>query len=200
MTKATSHRRAALGALLSRRCDWLVVSGLGSPSWDLFALGDRPDNFYLWGGMGVAAMTGLGLALAMPQRRVIVVTGDGEMLMGLGSLATIAVVRPSNLAIVVLDNELYGETGQQTTHTAGPTDLAAVARGAGFTTALNVSDERGIAELADAIATAPGPIFGNVKVTADGGPSAYPPRDGHFLKTRFRTTVLGDGAALKVYQ
>lgn len=199
MAEKRLHRRAALKTLLAGRSDWLIVSGLGSPSWDLFSLGDRPDNFYLWGGMGAAAVTGLGLALAQPKRRVVVVTGDGEMLMGMGSLATIALARPANLAVVVLDNELYGETGQQKTHTGGPTQLAAVARAAGFPTAMDAVTEADLAALAAAIATGAGPVFGNVKVQADPGPTAYPPRDGQYLKTRFRVALLGEAGAQKVY-
>src|SRR6266516_1126574 len=120
----TLHRRQVVKTLLSERGDLLVVAGLGSTSWDITAAGDSPLNFPLWGAMGQAAMIGLGLALAQPKRRVLVVTGDGEMLMGLGSLATIGVRRPGNLSIVVLDNERYGETGMQKTHTAYGVDLA----------------------------------------------------------------------------
>ncbi len=106
-------RREAVATILGDRGDALVVTGLGAPTWDVASVGDSPLNFYLWGAMGGAAMLGLGLALAQRQRRVLVVTGDGEMLMGLGSLATIGPERPSNLSIVVLDNERYGETGMQ---------------------------------------------------------------------------------------
>jgi thiamine pyrophosphate-dependent acetolactate synthase large subunit-like protein len=200
MANPVLHRRLALARLFAKRKDWLVVSGLGSPSWDLAALGDRPDNFYLWGGMGMAAMTGFGLALAQPGRRVVVITGDGEMLMGLGSLAAIALARPANLALVVLDNELYGETGRQKTHTAGPTDLAAMARAAGFPVALSATSEAELAMLAAAVETSAGPVFGNVKVMAETGPSVYPPRDGQYLKTRFRVALLGEAVAQKVYQ
>jgi thiamine pyrophosphate-dependent acetolactate synthase large subunit-like protein len=198
MTAATLHRRAALARLFAGRRDWLAVSGLGSPSWDLAALGDRPDNFYLWGGMGNAAMMGLGLALAQPKRRVVVVTGDGEMLMGLGSLATIALARPGNLAIIVLDNELYGETGRQKTHTAGRTDLTAVARAAGFPVALAAASEPELVMVAAAVEHGTGPIFANVKVAADAGAAVYPPRDGHELKSRFRLALLGEAEARKV--
>ena len=97
--KITLDRRKVVSRILKDRGDALVVTGLGAPTWDAAAAGDHPNNFYLWGGMGGAAMTGLGLAMAQPKRRVLVITGDGEMLMGLGGLATVAVQKPSNLAI-----------------------------------------------------------------------------------------------------
>src|SRR6187549_2379710 len=127
----TLKRRAAMAALVKDRDDdLLVVPGLGSTTWDLAAAGDDPRNFYLWGAMGGAAMVGLGLALAQPDRRVLVVTGDGEMLMGLGSLATISVARPTNLSIITIDNEYYAETGMQPSHTGCGVDLAGIARAA----------------------------------------------------------------------
>src|ERR1700739_3193128 len=103
-------RRAPIRALLENRDNLLLVTGLGSTTWDAAAVGDDDRNFYLWGAMGAAAMSGLGLAIAQPKRRVLVVTGDGEMLVGLGALATAAAKKPSNLAITVIDNEHYGET------------------------------------------------------------------------------------------
>src|SRR5207244_2238938 len=127
------RRRDVVSQLLRERGELLVVAGLGSTVWDITAAGDSPLSFPLWGAMGQAAMIGLGLALAQPRRRVLVVTGDGEMLMGLGSLATIGVQRPANLTVVVIDNERYGETGMQATHTADGVDLAAVAKACGFT-------------------------------------------------------------------
>jgi thiamine pyrophosphate-dependent acetolactate synthase large subunit-like protein len=188
------RRRAVAAALLEARGDLLVVSGLGAPTWDVTAAGDHPLTFPLWGAMGGAAMTGLGLALARPERRVLVVTGDGEMLMGLGSLATIGVKRPANLAIAVLDNERYGETGMQATHTAGPADLAASAEALGFPVTGTV---RGQAELAAAIpeirGTA-GPIFYDIKVRAEDLPLVMPPKDGVQLKDRFRAALLGPEA------
>src|SRR5271169_4083894 len=93
--------RLAIRTLLENRGDLLLVTGLGSTTWDAASVCDDDRNFYLWGAMGAAAMVGLGLALAQPNRRVLVVTGDGEMLMGLGSLATIGVQRPPNLAVAV---------------------------------------------------------------------------------------------------
>ncbi len=188
------RRRDVVKALLAERGDALVVAGLGAPAWDVTAAGDHALSFPLWGAMGGAAMVGLGLALAQPARRVLVVTGDGEMLMALGSLATVAAQAPRNLAIVVLDNERYGETGMQATHTAWGVDLAAVAAGAGLPVAETVMET---AELDAAIAkvrTAPGPVFVTVKVRAETLPLVLPPRDGAYLKDRFRTALLGAAA------
>ncbi|MEE8202672.1 MAG: thiamine pyrophosphate-dependent enzyme [Alphaproteobacteria bacterium] len=188
------RRRDVVKALLAERGDALVVAGLGAPAWDVTAAGDHALSFPLWGAMGGAAMVGLGLALAQPARRVLVITGDGEMLMALGSLATVAAQAPRNLAIVVLDNERYGETGMQATHTAWGVDLAAVAAGAGLPVAETVMET---AELDAAIAkvrTAPGPVFVTVKVRAETLPLVLPPRDGAYLKDRFRTALLGAAA------
>src|SRR5262249_7329506 len=108
MDQMRLERRAAMATLLANRGDDLfVIPGLGSTSWDAVAAGDDDRNFYLWGAMGGAAMIGLGLALAQPERRVAVITGDGEMLMGLGSLATIGIQQPRNLAVIVFDNGAY---------------------------------------------------------------------------------------------
>ena len=128
----TLKRRETMARILAARGNALVVTGLGSTTYDAFATHDSPLTFYLWGAMGAAAMIGLGLANAQPQRRVLVVTGDGEMLMGLGSLATIGAQRTANLSIVVIDNEHYAETGMQPSHTARGVDLAGIANAAGF--------------------------------------------------------------------
>ena len=109
-TNVTLQRRKVVTKILAARKDELVVTGLGAPTWDVASVSEHQNNFYLWGGMGGAVSTGLGLALAQPERRVLVVTGDGEMLMGLGSLATVSVQKPKNFAVIVLDNECYGET------------------------------------------------------------------------------------------
>ena len=185
------HRRDVVAALLADRGDLLVVAGLGAPAWDCAAAGDHPLTFSFWGGMGLAAVTGLGLALARPGRRVLVVTGDGEMLMGLGSLATIGVQAPPNLSVVVLDNERYGETGMQPTHTAYGVDLAEVAEACGFRAASTVRDADGIASLRDAIHRGAGPTFAVVKVEAEKPPLALPPREGVLLKGRFRAALAG---------
>src|SRR6478609_1111795 len=131
-TQAMVTRREYVAALLALVPEALVVTGLGSPTWDVFAAGDRPENFYLWGAMGGAVPLSLGLALAQPDRSVVTVTGDGEQLMGLGALATVGAQQPPNLTIVVLDNGLYGETGRQRSHTALGTDLVTVAGGCGI--------------------------------------------------------------------
>src|SRR5471030_3358561 len=134
MSQGRLERRAAMATLLEGRGDdLLVVPGLGSTAWDAAAAGDNDRNFYLWGAMGGAAMIGLGLALAQPGRRVLVITGDGEMLMGMGSLATVAAARAPNLAIAVLDNARYGETGSQHSHTGLTADLEAIAAACGWT-------------------------------------------------------------------
>jgi thiamine pyrophosphate-dependent acetolactate synthase large subunit-like protein len=191
---ANLKRRDVVARLLAERGDLLVVAGLGSTAWDCTAAGDHPLTFPLWGAMGQAAMMGLGLALAHPSRRVLVVTGDGEMLMGMGSLATIGVQRPANLSVVVIDNERYGETGMQATHTASGVDLAAVARACGFAQASTLTRESEIAALRAAVHAQPGPNFAAVKVVADKVPIVLPPRDGGLLKARFRRALLGDAA------
>ncbi|HET7850913.1 MAG TPA: thiamine pyrophosphate-dependent enzyme [Pseudolabrys sp.] len=186
----TLQRRAAMATLLKdRKDDLLVVPGLGSTTWDLAALGDDDRNFYLWGAMGGAAMIGLGLALAQPKRRVAVITGDGEMLMGLGSLATMGMQRPDNLAVIVFDNGVYGETGMQPSHTQNGADLVSVARGCGFATALDVSDETGLHALAGRLASFTELFFARVRIVADDPPRVLPLRDGVALKDRFRAAV-----------
>lgn len=189
-------RREVVARLLEDRGDTLVVAGLGAPNWDCTAAGDDPLTFPLWGAMGGAAMIGLGLALAQPSRRVLVITGDGEMLMGLGSLVSIGVQRPENLAIVVCDNEHYGETGMQVTATAADVDLPGMAAAAGFA---SVGTVRSANELGDALPTireAPGPLFFDIKIRAEDLPLVMPPKDGVTLKDRFRVALLGADAAL----
>ena len=182
-------RREAVKILLEDRGDLLVVSGLGSPTYDVAAAGDDARNFYLWGAMGGAAMIGLGLALARPERRVLVVTGDGEMLMGLGSLATIAVQRPANLAIVVLDNGAFGETGMQASHTAGGADLAAIAKASGIPATQAIEDEAGLRRLAPMLRRTRETLFACVRVAATEHPRVLPEKDGVALKKRFREAM-----------
>ena len=183
------NRRAAIRLLLADRRDLLVVTGLGSTSWDAASLGDDDRNFYLWGAMGAAAMVGLGLALARPDRRVLVVTGDGEMLMGLGSLATIGVQRPPNLAIAVFDNGRYGETGMQASHTDRAVNLTGVARACGIEQVFDITDEATLRRLAELVHGAETTLFARVAILAEDAPRVLPPRDGVLLKTRFRRAI-----------
>ncbi|BAC52073.1 bll6808 [Bradyrhizobium diazoefficiens USDA 110] len=141
--QAQLDRRAAVAALLRNRKDTLVVAGLGSPTYDLHSVGDHDGNFYLWGAMGGAALIGLGLAQAQPGKRVLALTGDGEQLMGLGGLATIGVARPRNLDIVVIDNQHFGETGMQASHTGRGVDLTSIAMACGFAATGTADDCRG---------------------------------------------------------
>jgi thiamine pyrophosphate-dependent acetolactate synthase large subunit-like protein len=191
------ERRAVVRTLLSDRGELMVVAGLGAPAWDATDAGDHALNFPLWGGMGGATAIGLGLALAQPRRRVLVLTGDGELLMGIGSLATVGVQRPRNLAVVVLDNEHYGETGMQPSHTAFGVDLATIATACGFRASGMLTTMDQIAALREDIQGAEGPLFAQVKIAADKLPLVLPPRDGTHLKNRFREALLGKDACFQ---
>ncbi|MEK9730060.1 MAG: thiamine pyrophosphate-dependent enzyme, partial [Alphaproteobacteria bacterium] len=135
------QRREVVSKINQGRGDALMVTGLGSSSYDLHAAGDDDRNFYLWGAMGGAAMTGLGVAMAQPDKHIIVLTGDGEMLMGIGALATIGVQQPKNLSIIVLDNGHYGETGMQASHTQFGVDLPGIASASGLPVTMSVTNE-----------------------------------------------------------
>jgi len=161
---------------------------------DRRAAGDHRLNFYLWGAMGLAVPIGLGLALARPGNRILVVTGDGEMLMGMGSLASAGARRPSNLAICVLDNEAFGETGGQKSHTGLGTDLAAVALASGFAAAMTAGDESELEGAVDLLRHADGPGLAVLKIGRDPVPRVLPERDGHAIRRRFRHALLYDGA------
>lgn len=202
MTKATLQRRPLVKKVLAGADDnLLVIAGLGSSNWDVTEAGDRPLNMPLWGSMGAPVGMGLGLALAQPTKRVLVITGDGDMLMSLGSLATVASQQPDNLAIMVLDNGKFGETGNQATHTSprnnGPTDsgagadLAMIARGCGIADAATVREAAEVAELVKDLRTKKGPVFRLVKVMVEKLEFVMPPQDGAHLKDRFRQALLG---------
>lgn len=186
-------RRESLAELLRDRGDLLLVCGLGGTTWDAASVSDSPLDLHLWGAMGNAAMIGLGLALAQPERKVLVVTGDGEMLMGLGALATIAVQAPGNLSILLLDNELYGETGRQPTHTALGVDLPAIARGTGILDAETLTDMAGVKAFRERMHNTVGPRFASAKVSQKELAMVLPERDGVLIKNRFRRALLGDG-------
>jgi thiamine pyrophosphate-dependent acetolactate synthase large subunit-like protein len=188
MSKANLlERRSVVSGLLTERKDAIVVGGLGASTYDIAAVGDHDRNFYLWGAMGGAVMIGLGIALAQPDLPVVVITGDGEMLMGMGSLATVGLQKPGNLTIVVLDNEIYGETGGQASHTAATVDLVGVARSCG------ISGARDIATMAEIEAFTPqmqdvssGPRFVSIKIDNANLERVLSSRDGQFIVTRIR--------------
>ena len=185
--KAALDRREVVRELLSSRQNMLIISGLGSPTWDLFNAGDHDANFYLWGAMGSAALIGLGLALAQPQRPVTVITGDGEQLMGMGGLATIAVKRPGNLSVIVLDNGRFGETGMQQSHTAHGVDLHRVAISTGFPLAVDLRTMEEIKDIQPRLVeTDGGPRLINIRIAANSPKRVIPPRDGVYLKNRLR--------------
>src|SRR5215467_6870295 len=178
-------RREFVQRLLADRGDLLVVPGLGSATYDVAAAGDHPLNFYLWGAMGGTAMIAFGLALARPDRRVVAIPGDGDMLMGLGSLATIGVKQPDNLVIVVLDNARYGETGMQPSHTDAGVDFAAMALACRFRQACTVTRIDEAVEVRKLLHTGKGPILVNAKIKPEDVPRVLPLRDGHAIKQRF---------------
>jgi thiamine pyrophosphate-dependent acetolactate synthase large subunit-like protein len=188
MSKANLlERRSVVARLLAQRKNAIVVGGLGASTYDIAAAGDHDRNFYLWGAMGGAVMIGLGIALAQPDLPVVVITGDGEMLMGMGSLATVGLQKPKNLTIVVLDNEAYGETGGQASHTAATVDLIGVARACG------ISDARAIATMAEIETFAPdmqgvssGPRFASIKIDSANLERVLASRDGSFIVNRIR--------------
>jgi thiamine pyrophosphate-dependent acetolactate synthase large subunit-like protein len=182
-------RRAFVASLVESVPDALIVSGLGSASYDVFAAGDRDRNFYLWGAMGGAASLGLGLALAQPATPVIVITGDGEQLMGIGSLATIGAKQPGNLSVVVLDNSHFGETGMQRSHTSLGTDLVAVAKGCNVSDARRIRSLDDLPDLVERIRAKTGPLLAQVLIASNEPERALPPRDGVFVKNRFRAAL-----------
>ncbi|WJR80565.1 thiamine pyrophosphate-dependent enzyme [Bradyrhizobium sp. NP1] len=191
MSKANLlDRRAVVSTLLANRQGAIAVGGLGASTYDIAAAGDHARNFYLWGAMGGALMIGLGLALAQPQLPVLVITGDGEMLMGMGSLATVGLQKPGNLSIVVLDNEAYGETGGQVSHTAAAADLVGVAKACGIARASAITTlaevEAFAASLQDVTA---GPRFANVKIDAANLERVLSNRDGTFIINRLRGSL-----------
>ena len=184
------ERRSVVSSLLAGRKGLIAVGGLGASTYDIAAAGDHERNFYLWGGMGGAVMIGLGLALAQPKTPVVVITGDGEMLMGIGSLATVALQKPANLSIVVLDNERYGETGGQASHTSGSVDLVGVARSCGIADARSISTMAEVASFAASMNdTAAGPRFASIKIDGANLERVLANRDGTFIVSRIRQSL-----------
>jgi thiamine pyrophosphate-dependent acetolactate synthase large subunit-like protein len=183
----TLDRRAVAAALLRDPGDLLVVTGLGSTTYDAGAAGDRPLNFYLWGAMGGAAMIGLGLAIAQPSKHVLVMTGDGEQLMGIGAIATLAAARRPNLSVAVLDNGRFGETGSQRSHTGHGADLAAVAAACGWDATTTARDMDAVQALRPRLRSEA--LFAVVRIAPTEVPRHLPPRDGAYLTHRFRAAL-----------
>ncbi|MDB5805939.1 MAG: ilvG 3 [Betaproteobacteria bacterium] len=194
MSSGHMDRRDVARKLLAARGEALIVTGLGSTCYDSGAIADHPLTFAFWGGMGAAAMAGLGLALAQKKRPVLVWTGDGEMLMGLGALATLGTQAPPNLSVVVIDNELYSETGMQKTHTGRGLDLAAMAKAAGFERSATIRTEAELDEWIPKLYKPEGAAFVAIKVNDARYPLTLKIRDGSLLKNRFREALLGSKA------
>ncbi|KAA0075278.1 thiamine pyrophosphate-dependent enzyme [Tardiphaga sp. P9-11] len=182
-------RREVVQTLLAGRKDLLVVTGLGSPSYDVMAAGDHDNNYYLWAAMGSAAMVGLGLATAKPNYSVLVITGDGEMLMGMGGLATIATRKPANLTIAILDNGHFGETGMQVSHAGLGVNLDRVAQACGFGWTREIRDMAGVEDLRGRLSSRDGVKLATIKVKAENPPRVLPSRDGVYVKNRFRAAL-----------
>ena len=187
-------RREICAAVLRERGPMLCVASLGAAAWDITAVGDGPRNLPLWGGMGGACMIGLGLALAQPEVPVLVIAGDGEMLMAVGSLATIAHQAPRNLSILVLDNEHYGETGMQATATRHGTDLVVMAQGAGIARTRRIASLDAAAAFRAEVHAMAGCTFALAKIDPAPKPLVLPPREGAFLQARMREHLLGPSA------
>jgi thiamine pyrophosphate-dependent acetolactate synthase large subunit-like protein len=188
------NRRPFVAALLAQREGALVIPGLGSPTWDCSAAGDSPEYLYSWGGMGLAVPTALGVALARPDRRVLALTGDGEMLMGIGSLGVVSAQGAKNLSILVLDNESFGETGRQTGLTSDSTDLCAIARGFGIQRTMHVTEQDKADELGAFLFKGDGPCFAVAKIGLSEDLWSLPIKDGAAIARRFRI-ALGIEAA-----
>ncbi|MFM9939269.1 MAG: thiamine pyrophosphate-dependent enzyme [Hyphomicrobiaceae bacterium] len=183
------ERRPFVAELLNRRNGALVVPGLGSPCWDIFAAGDSPEYLYSWGGMGLAIPTALGLAMAQPSRRVLAITGDGEMMMGIGSLGVVADQAPKNLGILVLDNEAFSETGRQRGLSSSRADLCAIAKGFGIAETMHVTEAGQAADLARFLFERPGPSFAVAKIAITDDPWRLPEKDGGNIARRFKIAI-----------
>jgi thiamine pyrophosphate-dependent acetolactate synthase large subunit-like protein len=188
-------RREAVPALLGRHEDFLIVTGLAGTAKDIAALTqDGEHTFTMAGAMGAACMMGLGLALARPDKRVLVITGDGELLMNLGALATIAVMNPANLSIVCVDNGHYGETGYQKSHTSLGVDLEKIAIGSGIKMTRTIRSGAEIADGARLLRAGNGTAFVLLRVKPTDPPGYKRNMDAAAVRTRFKTALLRDGA------
>ena len=183
-------RNEAIPQLVGRHEDFLIVAGLAGTARDLtFLSRDAPHVFALAGAMGAATSMGLGLALARPERRVLVVTGDGELLMNVGTLATVAVMNPPNLAIVCVDNGRYGETGWQKSHTSLGVDLEQMAIGAGIRTTRLVTRPEQIPEASRLVRDGNGTSFVLMRVKPTESPPHKRDLDPATERIRFRAAL-----------
>lgn len=185
-------RKDAVPKLVGNHEELLIVSGLAGTSKDIAALTDDGSNaFTMAGAMGASTTIGLGLALARPDRRVLVVTGDGELLMNVGALATISVMAPANLGILCVDNGHYGETGYQKSHTSCGVDLEKMAIGAGINVTSTIEQESDLEQGARMLRQSNGPSFVVVRVKPDPPPAYKRLMDPSASRVRFRTALLG---------
>lgn len=192
MAEISLDRRDFLPKIFPDQDKYLFVSGLAGASRDASALTSEGDNIFTMGGaMGAAVPIGLGMALSAPERRIAVITGDGELMMNIGCLATVAEAAPSNLSIVCIDNGQHGETGRQKSHTAGRANLELMARGAGLESILTISRPADLEAAANFMAEAPGPRFLWARVLP--GPPSDWKRNWYLAdcRTKFRNAVLG---------
>ena len=191
MTPATLDRREVLSRLFPNQEEYLFIGGLAGSARDAAALtDDGPNLFTMAGTMGAATSMGLGVAMCAPERKVAVITGDGELLMNIGSLATVATISPANLSIVCIDNGCHGETGSQSGHTSNKTNLEMMAKGAGIASTMTIVTESDLADGTTFLAEAPGPRFVQVRVMG-GPPAAYKRNmDLAECRVRFRNAFL----------
>jgi thiamine pyrophosphate-dependent acetolactate synthase large subunit-like protein len=188
---AKLNRRDVLRQVLEHRGDALVVPGLGTSNYDLFAVSPSGENAYMWNAMGLTVPVAIGLAIARPDRRVLAVTGDGEMMMGIGSLSVAAAQALTNLSILVMDNEMFEETGKQSGLSGVRADIAKIAEGSGIERTMTVRSGNEVAQMADFLLKQDGPVLAVAKVGPSADKPAYPSMDGPEIVRTFRKAVLG---------
>jgi phosphonopyruvate decarboxylase len=193
MSDFVLDRKEVIPRLIQNADEYLIVTGLAGTARDVASLcGAEGANYYtMAGAMGGAVAMGLGLALAQPDKRVLVVTGDGELLMNVGALATVAVMNPPNLGIICVDNGHYGETGNQVSHTGHTTDLGVMASGAGIKQVRTVADESQIDDAAAMVKGGNATFFVHLKVNDGPPPVIKRSLDANYTKTVFRKALLG---------
>jgi phosphonopyruvate decarboxylase len=184
-------RNHAVPALIGNPADFLIIAGLAGTAWEIASITNNADyQFGLGGAMGAAVSMGLGLALAQPKRRVLVATGDGELLMNVGALATVGIMNPPNLSILCVDNGHYGETGFQKSHTSLGVDLEKMAIGAGIGSTMTVEREDQFAAGARTLRESNGASFVVVRVSTADPPKDKLSLDGGANRIRFRRALL----------